>query len=133
MKQLALFLAFLSVIFMSNSTFASDEVNSSEYKRSSKCVVKVEITVKEEDNSNYKYCLRDWEEDGDGYFYSRKKHVYRNISEESCFNETKDMLLGQKVDLFFMEQLMIVGIDPIIHKCQGTVTRIRKIKYRAQR
>ncbi len=85
-------------------------------------------------NRQYLWCLGDWEEDGYRYFYSTRRHVTRDISEQEC-NELATSAIGTKRTLKYiaspplgMEVLIDMDMDP--YECDATVVDISKIKYK---
>jgi len=116
MKRLIL----LPILALTISTFAHAE-------RASKCRVKYEVTIKRSENSraDYNGCSM-----GSAYeeqmTTARSQKMY-DVSKQEC-HEFAQSLIGQRVEVQFLE--MVVGTEALYSECNGTITDIRKIKYR---
>lgn len=102
--------------------------------RESKCVVKLKYKVERQDNKQYLWCLDDWEEDGQNYFYTTRRYVTRGVSEQEC-NEIANDSIGLQSTLQFvaappMGMVLLVDLDQDPYQCDGTVVEISKIKYK---
>ncbi len=113
-------LIIISLLLLSASSFAS----------SKKCILKVEIKIERVGNEQYEDCIGDSEEIDNNSFITRKKHIFKNISEEVCLNDVVAMLEDQEVVVPFSDSIWPIGFDPKISYCTGNVTRVLSIKYR---
>lgn len=126
MKKITLALA-LSILTLSVSAFGA---------RESKCIVKLKYKVEREGNRQYLWCLDDWEEDGYNFFYTTRRHVMRDVSEQECKIMAKDEL-GRRSALKFVSApplgMVIVNMMRNNYECDGTVVdtkfKYKKAKY----
>lgn len=104
-------------------------ISASAFAKPSKCIVKPKYKVEREGNRQYLWCLDDWEEDGDDFFYTTRRYVKRGISLKEC-EEFAQSLIGVESNLKFaaLSGGLAIPLDP--YECKGTIESIYKIKYK---
>lgn len=125
MKKIIL-LSLLSLLTISTSAFA----------RSSKCKVKTKIKILKSENKYYNYCLGNFSEDGDGYYYDYRSYKFYDLSRLECENTVTKDIIGQRVTVKTLSELntgfLILG-EPHYNECDGTIESIIKTKYTQSR
>jgi hypothetical protein len=96
----------------------------------SKCVVKIQYSVYEDGNQQYKWCLGDWDEDGDGYFLKTRRFVRHGLLKSEC-EDFANAQIGDIHNFRFMESMTVPGAPILQYECEGVAEEVSKIRYRS--